>query len=69
MWEQLSSELRSKADFKSENGETDGQADMAKFGVSGYPTFIFTDNSGKELRRVVGPDADGIRNAVKDLAG
>ena len=69
MWEQLSSQYRSKADFQKLNAEEDGQAQAQKFGVSGYPTFIFTDSTGKVLQRVTGPNADGIAQAIKDLAG
>ncbi len=69
MWERISGENRGKADFQRLNAEGDGQSQAQKFGVGGYPTFIFTDSSGRELRRVVGGDADGIVRNIKELAG
>lgn len=69
MWDQISSEFRGKADFQRLNAEQDGQNEANKFGVNGYPTFIFTDSSGRELRRVVGPNGQSIIATIKELTG
>lgn len=69
MWDQISNEFRGKADFQRLNAEQDGQDSAQKFGVTGYPTFIFTDSSNKEIRRVVGPNAGAIVKTIKDLSG
>ena len=44
--------MRSKVDFQELDGDADStKPRMEKYGVHGYPTLIYTDNSGKELAR------------------
>lgn len=68
-WEKISSDFRGKADFQTLNAETDGQEEAKKFAVTGYPTIIFTDSSGKELKRVIGPNPSSIVAGLREFAG
>lgn len=65
----MESDFRGKADFQRLNAESEGQEEARTFGVTGYPTIIFTDSSHKELKRVVGPNPGAIVNGIRELAG
>lgn len=67
-WDQLTSQFGSKADFSRINGDND-KSSKARYNVTGYPTFIFTDSTGKELRRVQGPSAPSIARYITELSG
>lgn len=50
-WESVSRRMSSKADFKQLDAEDPSNANLvSKWGVSGYPSFIYTDDTGKALK-------------------
>jgi len=59
VWQSVSARMSSKADFQRYNAEAPENAELkAKYGVQGFPTFIFTDGKGSELERLSGAPAD-----------
>jgi thioredoxin-related protein len=58
--------MRGKIDFKRYDGDDGGSASLKeKYGVKGYPTLVFTDNSGKALLKQGG--APGSAADFKDM--
>ncbi len=67
IWDSVSSQYKSRAEFQSLNAEDPGNSDLvAKYGVHAYPTIIYTDNSGKVLNRIEGaPSSEN--DFIKDI--
>ncbi len=48
MWEQVASQLRNKADFRSIDAEAD-ESTAKRFNVTRFPRVIYVDGNGKVL--------------------
>jgi thioredoxin-related protein len=60
--------MRGKAEFKELNGDDTSNADlMAKFGVKGFPTLIFTDSTQKILRQTHGMAEDEFKATIAEF--
>lgn len=52
------------------NAEKEGEEEARRFGIEGYPTVVFVDPTGKEIKRIngyLGPDA--FLQELKNLKG
>lgn len=43
-------------------------ATAREYGIEAMPTFVILDAAGKEVNRIIGADADGLRKAVQELS-
>ncbi len=70
-WDDISNTYRQKADFQTLDGDDAANEVLkTKYGITGYPTFIFTDNSGKMLDQISGaPSRDDFESKIKGFLG
>lgn len=66
VFEELKEQYKGKANFVSI--DVDQQSyEARRFGVEAMPTFVFLDTEGNEIDRIVGADADALREYTKQL--
>lgn len=70
-WDDVSNTYRQKADFQTLDGDDAANEVLkTKYGITGYPTIIFTDNTGKMLDQMSGaPTRDDFENKIKSFLG
>ena len=63
----LKGEYGEKINFVSVDVDADNET-ARRYGIEAMPTFVILDSEGKEIRRIVGADAEALSAAVDSLA-
>ncbi len=63
----LKGEYGEKINFVSVDVDADNET-ARRYGIEAMPTFVILDSEGKEIRRIVGADAEALSAAVDNLA-
>lgn len=67
LFDQLKVQYANQLNFVRVDVDADPQQ-AQKYGIEAMPTFVFLDAEGKEVNRIIGADAEGLRQAAKELS-
>lgn len=65
LFDQLKVQYANQLNFVRVDVDADPQQ-AQKYGIEAMPTFVFLDADGKEVNRIIGADAEGLRQAAKE---